>query len=53
MGGEEDWMMERIKAWIASFLQKRLDKKKRDVIKLKWQVEAEKKKLEELKKRQG
>lgn len=45
--------MQHILNWLSSLLQRRLDKKKRDVIRLRWQVEAEKKKLEELKKRQG
>ncbi len=35
--------------WIKDILSKRLDREKRDVIKLRWEVERQKKLLEELK----
>ena len=35
--------------WIKDMLTRRLDQKKRDVIKLRWEVEKQKKLLEDLK----
>lgn len=35
--------------WIKDMLNRRLDQKKRDVIKLRWEVEKQKKLLEDLK----
>ena len=35
--------------WIRKILSKRLDREKRDVIKLRWEVEKQKKLLEDLK----
>lgn len=35
--------------WIKDMLNRRLDREKRDVIKLRWEVEKQKKLLEELK----
>ena len=35
--------------WIKDILTRRLDQKKRDVIKLRWEVEKQKKLLEDLK----
>lgn len=39
--------------WIKDILSKRLDREKRDVIKLRWEVERQKKLLEELKRQRA
>lgn len=39
--------------WIRDILSKRLDREKRDVIKLRWEVERQKKLLEELKRQRA
>ena len=38
--------------WISDILNRRLDQKKREVIKLRWEVEKQKKLLEDLKRQQ-
>lgn len=39
--------------WIKDMLYRRLDREKRDVIKLRWEVERQKKLLEELKRQRA
>lgn len=39
--------------WIKDMLNRRLDREKRDVIKLRWEVEKQKKLLEELKRQRA
>ena len=39
--------------WIKDMLNRRLDREKRDVIKLRWEVERQKKLLEELKRQRA
>ena len=39
--------------WIKDILNRRLDREKRDVIKLRWEVERQKKLLEELKRQRA
>ena len=39
--------------WIKDILSKRLDREKRDVIKLRWEVEKQKKLLEDLKRQRA
>ena len=39
--------------WIRDMLNRRLDREKRDVIKLRWEVEKQKKLLEELKRQRA
>lgn len=39
--------------WISDILSRRLDQKKREVIKLRWEVEKQKKLLEDLKRQRA
>lgn len=39
--------------WISDILNRRLDQKKREVIKLRWEVEKQKKLLEDLKRQRS
>ncbi len=39
--------------WISDILNRRLDQKKREVIKLRWEVEKQKKLLEDLKRQRA